>query len=225
MSLHLGSPLAGTAAYPPGPEEFTGCIARVRDGDQAAARELVARLHPLVHRVVSAHRVRRTPREDLMQETFIKLFARLDQYEGKVPITHWVARIARRTCLDHLRAQRARPEFRRADLEEGESEILDRTLVAPDRGSADIMAKRELIETLFARLPAADQRILRLFVLEEKTFAEIGRLTGWSNGTIKIRTFRARKKLHRLFRELEALEQQLLVALDSRPRATRGRKT
>lgn len=220
MTLHLCTLAAG----PAGPDEFAACVARVRLGDQHAARELMARLQPVVSRVVRAHRVRRTPHEDLTQETFIKVFSRIDQYEGEAPITHWAARIARTTCLDHLRAQRRRPELRWADLAEHESDALAKTLAAPDPRTSEAIAKRDLIATLFARLPAADQRVLQLFVLEEKTFAEISRLTGWTTGTVKIRTFRARRKLHRLFRTLVASEQQMTARTVSRHRASRARQ-
>ena len=156
MSLHLCTLAAGPAGPTPadsalvrvpgtGLDEFAACVARVRLGDQNAARELVTRLQPVVSRVVRAHHVRRTPHEDLTQETFIKVFSRIDQYEGQVPITHWAARIARTTCLDHLRAQRRRPEYRWADVAEHESDSLTQTLAAPEHGTSEAVAKRELV--------------------------------------------------------------------------------
>ena len=59
-----------------------------------AARELVQRLYPLVLRMVRAHRPQRAAEEDLCQMIFIKIFQKLDQFSGKVPLEHWVSRIA-----------------------------------------------------------------------------------------------------------------------------------
>ena len=102
-----------------------GWIARVRAGDQLAARALVERLRPGVLRIVRARRPRRVAEEDLTQEVFMKMFARLGQYQGSAPFTHWVSRIAVTTCLDHWRAQQRRPELRWADLAEWETDRLD----------------------------------------------------------------------------------------------------
>src|ERR1041384_2050530 len=107
------------------PFDLAGCLDRIRQRDQAAARELVDHLYPLVIRIVRSHLPRRVAEEDLTQEVFIKMFTRLDQYQGAVPFPHWVSRIAVTTCIDHLRAQKRRPEFRWADLSENEAEVLD----------------------------------------------------------------------------------------------------
>lgn len=105
--------------------DLPGCLARVRQRDQVAARELVDHLYPLIIRIVRAHLPRRVAEEDLMQDIFLKMFTRLDQYQGHVPFPHWVSRIAVTTCIDQLRAQKRRPEFRWADLSEKEAEVLD----------------------------------------------------------------------------------------------------
>ena len=94
------------------PFDFAGCLERVRARDQAASRQLVEQLYPQVIRIVRSHLPRRVAEEDLSQEIFLKMFTRLDQYQGAVPFPHWVSRIAVTTCIDQLRAQKRRPEFR-----------------------------------------------------------------------------------------------------------------
>src|ERR1043165_8404036 len=106
-------------------DEYLASIERVRAGEQAAARELVERLYPIVVRIVRAHRPRRVAEEDLMQDVFIKMFKRLAQYRGDAPFEHWVSRIAVTTCMDQLRAQKCRPELRWADLSPGEAAALE----------------------------------------------------------------------------------------------------
>ena len=88
----------------------------------------------------------------------MKMFTRIDQYQGAVPFTHWVSRIAVTTCIDHLRAQKRRPELRWADLSERETDVLDSAItnendVAPD----DAVAARELVQK---------NRLPRLFWVE-----------------------------------------------------------
>jgi RNA polymerase sigma-70 factor (ECF subfamily) len=189
------------------PFDLPGCLDRVRRRDQAAARELVEHLYPLVIRIVRSHLPRRVPEEDLAQEIFLKMFTRLAQYQGAVPFPHWVSRIAVTTCIDHLRAQKRRPEFRWADLSETEAEVLDNVITKEnDVAANDAMAAHELVHKLLGQLKPDDQLVLRLLDLEQKTVAEISRLTGWNQSLVKVRALRARRKLQKLFQELQRKE-------------------
>ena len=137
----------------------------------------------------------------------MKMFTRTQQYQGAVPFPHWVSRIAVTTCIDHLRAQKRKPEFRWADLSDKEAEVLDTVLtndndVAPD----DAMAAHELVGKLLAQLKPEDQLVIRLLDLEQKTIAEICELTGWNGSLVKVRAFRARRKLRKLFVSLQRKE-------------------
>jgi RNA polymerase sigma-70 factor (ECF subfamily) len=187
--------------------DLAGCLDRVRKRDQMAARELVEHLHPLVIRIARAHLPRRVSEEDLAQEIFLKMFTRIDQYQGNVPFTHWVSRIAVTTCIDHLRAQKRRPELRWADLSEAQTDALDAAItgendVPPD----DAVAAKELVYKLLDQLKPDDRLVIQYLDLEQKSIAEISALTGWNQTLVKVRAFRARRKLQRFYRELTESE-------------------
>ena len=186
--------------------DLAGCLDRVRLRDQGAARELVEHLHPLVIRIVRAHLPRRVSEEDLTQDIFLKMFTRLAQYQGAVPFPHWVSRIAVTTCIDQLRAQKRRPEFRWADLSENEAQVLD--AVTADDGAMpdDAVATRELVARLLGQLKPEDRMVVQLLDLEQKSIAEISVITGWNPSLVKVRAFRARRKLQKLFAELKKKE-------------------
>ena len=187
--------------------DLVGCLALVRNRDQAAARALVDHLYPRVIRIVRAHLPRRVAEEDLAQDIFLKMFTRLEQYKGAVPFPHWVSRIAVTTCIDQLRAQKRRPEFRMADLSETEAEVLGNVMTNEnDVAANDAMAAHELVHKLLAQLKPEDQLVIRLLDLEQKTIAEISDLTGWNQSLVKVRAFRARRKLQKLFQELQRKE-------------------
>ena len=186
--------------------DVAGRLDRVRRGDQVAARELVEFLHPLVIRIVRSHLPRRDAEEDLAQEVFLKMFTRLDQYQGAVPFPHWVSRIAVTTCIDRLRSQKRRPEFRRADLPEAESDAIDRVTADTAPAPNDAVAARELVDRLLGQLGAQDRLVIRMLDLEGRSVAEISAETGWSQTLIKVRAFRARRKLQRNFESLKREE-------------------
>lgn len=189
--------------------DLAECLERVRRRDQAAARELVDHLYPQVFRIVRSRLPRRVAVEDLMQDIFLKMFSRLEQYQGKLPFTHWVSRIAVTTCIDQLRRQQRRPEFRMADLSENEALVINQvTADDNDRAPDDAFAALELVEKLFAQLKPQDQLVLRLLDLEQKTIIEISAFTGWSGSLVKVRAFRARRKLRELFQKLQQQESE-----------------
>jgi RNA polymerase sigma-70 factor (ECF subfamily) len=123
-----------------------------------------------------------------------------------VPFTHWVSRIAVTTCIDQLRAQKRRPELRWADLSERESEVLDSVTASQDVAPDDAVAARELVHRLLGRLNPEDRMVIQMLDLEQKSVAEISALTGWNRTLVKVRAFRARRKLQRFYRELSERE-------------------
>lgn len=183
--------------------DANACVARVRQGDESAARELLAQLHPLVLKLVRAHRPRRTDEEDLVQIVFMKVFTKLDQFSGAVPLEHWVSRIAVNTCLKAMRYERVRPEIRLSDLTEEEEQVVQRLASTQDDlpESVDAMS-RELLDRLLGMLNAEDRLVVTLLNLEQKTVAEVRQVTGWSTPLVKVRAFRARQKMKRLLEQL-----------------------
>lgn len=179
------------------------CLQRVRARDEAAARSLVDYLHPLVSKIVGAHLPRSEEREDLMQDVFLKLFSRLDQYHGLLPFEHWVSRLTVNTCIDRLRAQRRRPVCRWSDLSEEQQAVLEGVAAThiPEAADRDILAW-EVLEKLLLSLAPAERLIIQWMELERKTAAEVSAITGWNSGVVRIRAFRARQKLKALYQRL-----------------------
>lgn len=179
-------------------------LQRVRESDPEASHELVRELFPLVMKIVRGHLPRRMDAEDLAQIVFVKVFQKIEQYHGDAPFPHWVSRIAVNTCLNELRAEKARPELRWADLGEEQAEALQHVLDRSDQPAVDTQAAtRDLADRLLETLQHRDRLILTLLDLEERTVAEVSEITGSPEAVVKVRAFRARRKLRK---ELERLE-------------------
>jgi RNA polymerase sigma-70 factor (ECF subfamily) len=164
--------------------------------DDEAASELVRRLYPLVAKIVRSHRPRRTPEEDLCQMIFIRMFQRLHQFSGKVPIEHWVSRIAVNTCLNQIESEKVRPELRYADLTEEEQAVVENLATSAEELAPDKQfASRQLVEHLLDLLKPAERLVIDLLYLQGRSIEEIRKLTGWTAALVKVRAFRARRKM------------------------------
>ena len=131
--------------------------------DDEAARQLVRRLYPLVAKMVRSHRPRRTSEEDLCQMIFIKVFQKLSQFSGKVPLEHWVSRIAVNTCLTQIESEKVRPELRHADLSEEEEAVVKNLAVSSEELAPDNqLASRQLVEHLLGFLKPVERLIIDL---------------------------------------------------------------
>jgi len=190
-------------AVPESGLDVAACIERVRQRDEHAARLLLDHLYPQVIKLVRAHLPRRTSEDDLTQMVFMKIFSKLDQYSGKVPLEHWVSRVTINTCLNQLAAEKARPELSWADLSEDQQHVLEnlpgRT---DDAGIADAYASREIVERLLASLSPRDRLLVTLLHLEGRTPREVEKITGWNGTLVRGRAFQARRRLRKHFEKL-----------------------
>lgn len=185
--------------------DLAECLRRVRENDPDAARTLVEHLYPQVMRIIATKVPRRDSEQDLAQDIFLKMFTKLEQYKGEVPFEHWVSRIAVNHCLNALRSQRSRPEWRWADLTPEQAETLDAVMTSPSETPhpAQAIGARELVDQLLDTLDPPDRWLIRLLELEERSIEEVRQLTGWSSTRIRVRAFRARRKLNKTFQLLK----------------------
>lgn len=188
------------------PEWWNHLLTRVRSRDEVAAAEMVSALKPLVTRIVLTNLPREAAADDLMQEVFMKVFSKLDQYAGVVPFEHWTSRVALNTCRDHLRARQRCREIRVSDLAEEEAAMLD--AIADDNPSRPDsethgVAARDLACKLLESLGPEDRIVIQMIDLEGRSAEEVRAVTGWSITGIRVRAFRARRRLRKTIEKLQ----------------------
>jgi RNA polymerase sigma-70 factor (ECF subfamily) len=185
---------------PPEPSQLIAAWHSARD--ETAARHLIDVLYPQVIRIVRNHLPFRLDEEDLAQEVFAQFFRTLDRYEPALPLENWVSRLALNVCLKALRSRKRRPEMRWSDLSEPEQHALESLVQETDESAVKDDDVKALLHRLLETMDAKDRLVLTLLHLEEKTLKEIQELTGWSSVIIRMRAYRARRKLRKLFDDL-----------------------
>ena len=138
---------------------------------------------------------------------FIKVFQKLSQFSGKVPLEHWVSRIAVNTCLNQIESERVRPELRHADLSEEEQAVVENLAISADELAPDRrFASRQLVEHLLDALKPVERLAIDLLHLQGRSVEEIRKITGWSAALIKVRAYRARQKMKGQLAKISARE-------------------
>lgn len=166
-------------------------INQVMTGKKSMFAHLVERYNAMAFTL--AYRILDNPEdaEEVVQDAFVKAYEHLGDFRQKSKFSTWLYRIVFNTAI--TRTRNRKPLLQ---------EIDDRAFQMPDTGPSDNLLygftpdeSGELVRKMLAMLPEEDRTILTLFYLNESGIDEIHAITGLSKANIKVKLFRARKKL------------------------------
>ena len=135
----------------------------------------------------------------------MKAYTQLGSFEGRGSIEGWLTRIATNTCLNMVRGAKRRPEFTISDLAEDEQHWLEQHSASEGNDQRSIesdVVAADLADRLLSVLPAEDQQALLMIDGEDASIKEVAEATGWSESKVKVRAFRARKKVREAMEKL-----------------------
>lgn len=195
----VGADESNQAHVAPGEETERTLIQRAQRGDHDAFEALLRRHQRRVLSLIG-HVVRQPSEvEDIAQQVFLKIYLALPRFDFRSAFSTWVYRIAVNQCYDHLRRQRSRKARMVVELPVDEwAQRESRGTSATRAAGADLAeqaALRQVMEKLFRRLPPDDQLVLTLKELEGLSVQEIGQVMKLRENTVKVRLFRARRRL------------------------------
>jgi RNA polymerase sigma-70 factor, ECF subfamily len=167
------------------PDDFAGIVRRHQ-----------SRVFAILHRYErDAQRV-----EDLAQETFVKVWRALGQFDGRAPFEHWISRIAVRTALDHLRREKKRRN--EIGLPELGENALDWLQSGDEKNELDSRGAAELLDLAMRELSPADRAVITMQEIEGCSVKEIAEAIGASGVAVRVRAVRARAKLKRILEKM-----------------------
>jgi RNA polymerase sigma-70 factor (ECF subfamily) len=179
---------------------------QARAQDESAFAEIVRRYSPRVFRVASRFFRQRTLVEEAAQEVFLKAFTQLKSFEGRGSLEGWLTRIATNTCLNMIRASKRRPEVNAADLTEEQTDWIShkqsRLASETHRSAESKLVAADLADRLLEALSPEDRLAVIMIDGEGASVKEVADTTGWSESKVKVRAFRARKRLREAMEKL-----------------------
>jgi RNA polymerase sigma-70 factor (ECF subfamily) len=172
-------------------------VRKAQKGDKAAFEILVQRHQHRVFAVARGILKRQEDVEDIAQQVFVKAYFSLKRFDQRAAFSTWLYKITVNECWDLLRKRKARPLIYESDFSEEQS----RQYTATDReasrapDTSDRMAMRERLENMLGQLDKRDRAMLVLKEVEGFSVEEIAESMGLNANTVKVRLFRARRRI------------------------------
>ena len=174
-------------------ELVDGCRSNSRLYQEALYRAYAKKMFS----VCLAYAKDRAAAKDILQEGFVKIFSRIDQYENSGSLEGWIRRIIANTAIDHFRKHQRENVFVPMDHSGQEPTLSNDTL---DKINAD-----ELLYFL-ERLPQGARMVFNLYAMEGYLHKEIAQQLGISEGTSKSQFNRAKNLLQEMIFKYKSLE-------------------
>ena len=178
--------------------EAGGAVERAQSGDSDAFRLLVEQHSRAVFRLAFRMTGNEQDAEDVVQETFLRVYRQLDKYEARSSFSTWLYRIASNYSLDLIR-MRKRHEDKRERGNAEERDILQ-TIPASSPGPDRIVYSGQVQERVNEALNELSEQERTAFVLRHfagMSIDEIGESLGTGTNATKHSIFRAVQKLRR----------------------------
>jgi RNA polymerase sigma-70 factor (ECF subfamily) len=181
-------------------------ILRFQKGDTEAFTELVVRYKDPLYNYVSRMLRDNIYAEDIVQETFVRVYRNRDRYQQIAKFSTWIYTIAINLTKTELRRQSLRRFFSISSVnEEGRTFELPDTKINLEKRAEDVILG-ENIHLAIEKLPKIFREVIILRDLQELSYEEISKIVEVPIGTIKSRMNRARTRLAKILRSTHAVE-------------------
>jgi RNA polymerase sigma-70 factor (ECF subfamily) len=199
VTLALGSWLASAELVEPRVDELAPSLAeRAKAGDRLALRSIYERYAPAVRRFVRDMLRDAPAADDALQDTFVRVFQRIDSLAEPEHLAGWIFGIARRVCLEHRRHQtrRHRDTELAPDFDAPDSSATPEAMYFGSQAAAEL-------DRAVDRLEPDRRAILLLRCDHQLSYDEIATAMGFSLAKVKVELHRARLALRAVIRGMD----------------------
>jgi len=171
-------------------------------GDRYAFAALVNKHQTMVYNIALRVIRNREEAEEVAQDAFVKLFKSLGDFRGDSKFTTWMYKITMNLALTRIR-KKTLFEGSVDDDYFNEPAMEELSLI-------ELKEQKQLIKYAINKLDETDGLLITLFYMDEQSIDDISAITGLSQSNVKVRLFRARKKLGSLLLQQASKEEIIM---------------
>jgi len=182
---------------PVGAADDRELVRRAQREDKEAFEELIRRHQHRVFAVAGGIVRRREDVEDVAQQVFVKAYFSLKRFDQRAAFSTWLYKITVNECWDMLRKRKVRPLVYEADLSEEQArQVISSAEKGKDEPDiSERLEARQRVERLLDGLDERDRLMLILKEVEGFSIEEIADVLDLNANTVKVRLFRARRRV------------------------------
>jgi RNA polymerase sigma-70 factor (ECF subfamily) len=166
-------------------------VSLIRKGNSVAFGQLIEKHQPYVRRIVSRFLFCEADSREVVQDTFIRIWKHLDDYDSRCLFTTWIYTIAFNLSLDKTKALRRRREIRLpANYGNQADNLINSPDTNADSGHAGLV---DVIRSLSLKLSKVQRLVFVLRDLQDLPVEEVCQITGFDTDKVKSNLYYARK--------------------------------
>jgi len=173
-------------------------VGRTQAGDARAFDELVVKYSPRLYGLVYKMTANHEDANDLLQDVFAKAFRSIRGFRGKSSFYTWIHSIAVNMTINFLKKRGRRFQMSLDDVDlniQNDKEFIELTSGASPVREADLGELQQKLNEAMLKLSPEHRAVVTMFDIQGMPHAEISRILGVSEGTIRSRLFYAHRQL------------------------------
>ena len=167
------------------------CIEKVLAGDRNAYAILVDRYKDMVFSLALRLMRSREEAEEIAQDAFVKAFRSLASFKGKSRFSTWLYKIVYNTAISSLRKK----EIERIQMDDGNLPDTELTESHSIYSSLTNEERKKFIDNALEILDEEEKFMIIMYYYEDRELDEVAAITGLTKTNVKVRLYRARKKM------------------------------
>lgn len=182
----------------PRTDEDQPLVARTQAGDAAAFDELVVKYSPRLYGLIYNMTANHEDTNDLLQDVFAKAYHAIKGFRGKSSFYTWIHTIAVNMTLNFLKKRGRRYHLSLDDIDSSvqhDKEFIELTSTSSPVREADLSELQRRLNEAMMKLSDEHRAVVTMFHIQGMPHAEISKILGVSEGTVRSRLFYANRQL------------------------------
>lgn len=188
----------GPVSAPRRPDPDADLVERARGGDTKAFDELVEKYTPKLYGLVYHMTSNREDSHDILQDVFAKAYRALKRFRGRSTFYTWIYSIATNMTLNFLKKRNRRRAMSLDDVDlsiENDPDFIEATSKSDPVRETSLSELQQRLNMAMQKLSVDHRTVVTMFDIQAMPHAEIAKILGISEGTVRSRLFYAHRQL------------------------------